>query len=171
MPFSIPYFPSHTLSPSLSPLTPLLQVFPDEFHLQTLNQFLQACADLQETVNVKNIIIALIDRLANFAHRSDTGGIPDSIKLFDIFSQEVSMVVQVRVCVCVCVRTCVCVCMCVCVCLCVFVCMCVRACVCVCVLRYFNIPSCYLQGYLSFFFLSSVLPPPPSRFSVLHSSL
>ena len=75
--------------------TSIPQVFPDEFHLQTLNQFLQACADMQEAVNVKNIIIALIDRLANFAHRSDTGGIPESIKLFDIFSQEVSLVVQV----------------------------------------------------------------------------
>ena len=75
--------------------TSIPQVFPDEFHLQTLNQFLQACADMQEVVNVKNIIIALIDRLANFAHRSDTGGIPESIKLFDIFSQEVSLVVQV----------------------------------------------------------------------------
>ena len=50
---------------------------------------------MQEAVNVKNIIIALIDRLANYAHRSDTGGIPESIKLFDIFSQEVSIVVQV----------------------------------------------------------------------------
>ena len=77
--------------------TSIPQVFPDEFHLQTLNQFLQACADMQEAVNVKNIIIALIDRLANFAHRSDTGGIPESIKLFDIFSQEVSLVVQVRI--------------------------------------------------------------------------
>ncbi|CAI8032581.1 Vacuolar protein sorting-associated protein 35, partial [Geodia barretti] len=74
----------------------IIQVFPDEFHLQTLNLFLQACADMQEAVNVKNIIIALLDRLANYAHRSDTGGIPDSIKLFDIFSQEVSLVVQGR---------------------------------------------------------------------------
>ena len=72
-------------------------MFPDEFHLQTLNQFLQACAELQENVNVKNIIIALIDRLANFAHRSDVEGIPDSIKLFEIFSQEVSIMVQVCV--------------------------------------------------------------------------
>ena len=85
-----------TLPPSLFPFSLSWQVFPDEFHLQTLNQFLQACAELQETVNVKNIIIALIDRLANFAHRSDVEGIPDSIKLFDIFSQEVSIVVQVR---------------------------------------------------------------------------
>ena len=46
-------------------------------------------------MNVKNIIIALVDRLATFAHRGDTEGIPNDIKLFDIFSQEVSVVVQV----------------------------------------------------------------------------
>ena len=80
-------------------------MFPDEFHLQTLNPFLQSCAELLENVNVKNIIIALIDRLAMFAHRSDSGGIPPNIKLFDIFSQEVSIVIQV----CVCMRMCVCV--------------------------------------------------------------
>ncbi len=72
-------------------------MFPDEFHLQTLNAFLQSCANVIETVNVKNIIIALIDRLATFAHRGDTGGIPSDIKLFDIFSQEVSVVVQVLI--------------------------------------------------------------------------
>ena len=80
-------------------LTISLQVFPDEFHLQTLNAFLQSCTELQEAVNVKNIIIALIDRLAMYAHRADTGGIPSEIKLFDIFSQEVSGVIQVCVCV------------------------------------------------------------------------
>jgi len=74
----------------------IIQVFPDEFHLQTLNPFLQSCAELLENVNVKNIIIALIDRLAMFAHRSDSGGIPPNIKLFDIFSQEVSIVIQSR---------------------------------------------------------------------------
>lgn len=42
----------------------VLQVFPDEFHLQTLNPFLRSCAELHQHVNVKNIIIALIDRLA-----------------------------------------------------------------------------------------------------------
>ena len=39
-----------------------MQVFPDEFHLQTLSMFLKACADLNAQVNVKNIIIAMIDR-------------------------------------------------------------------------------------------------------------
>lgn len=74
----------------------VIQVFPDEFHLQTLNLFLKSCADLQDTVNVKGIIIALIDRLAAYAHRSDSGGIPADIKLFDIFSQEVTLVIQGR---------------------------------------------------------------------------
>ncbi len=73
----------------------ILQVFPDEFHLQTLNAFLKSCADLHQNVNVKNIIIALIDRLAMFAHRGDGPGIPEDIRLFEIFSQQVSHVIQV----------------------------------------------------------------------------
>uniref|UniRef100_A0A8C0DUC1 Vacuolar protein sorting-associated protein 35 n=1 Tax=Balaenoptera musculus TaxID=9771 RepID=A0A8C0DUC1_BALMU len=74
----------------------IIQVFPDEFHLQTLNPFLRACAELHQNVNVKNIIIALIDRLALFAHREDGPGIPTDIKLFDIFSQQVATVIQSR---------------------------------------------------------------------------
>uniref|UniRef100_A0A8V5GZM7 Vacuolar protein sorting-associated protein 35 n=1 Tax=Melopsittacus undulatus TaxID=13146 RepID=A0A8V5GZM7_MELUD len=74
----------------------IIQVFPDEFHLQTLNPFLGACAELHQNVNVKNIIIALIDRLALFAHREDGPGIPANIKLFDIFSQQVATVIQSR---------------------------------------------------------------------------
>lgn len=74
----------------------IIQVFPDDFHLGTLDIFLKSCADLQPEVNVKSIIISLIDRLANYAHRSDTEGIPTSLQLFDIFSQEVSLVIQNR---------------------------------------------------------------------------
>ncbi|XP_015750716.1 PREDICTED: vacuolar protein sorting-associated protein 35-like [Acropora digitifera] len=73
----------------------VIQVFPDEFHLRTLSKFLQACADLHEKVNIKNIIISLIDRLALFANRDD-GGIPREIKLFDVMSEQVSSVVQSR---------------------------------------------------------------------------
>lgn len=70
-------------------------MFPDEFHLQTLSAFLKACAELHAEVNVKNIIISLIDRLANFAHREDGSGIPEDIKLFEIFSEQVSQVIKV----------------------------------------------------------------------------
>lgn len=42
----------------------IIQVFPDEFHLATLQTFLRSCAELNEDVPVKNIVIALIDRYA-----------------------------------------------------------------------------------------------------------
>ena len=45
-------------------------------------------------VNVKNIIISLIDRLAQFAQREDgSGGIPRDIQLFDIFSKEIAAII------------------------------------------------------------------------------
>lgn len=74
----------------------IIQVFPDEFHLQTLNNFLKACAELHQDVNVKNIIIALIDRLAMFSQREGGTGIPSEIKLFDIFSDQIAQVIQSR---------------------------------------------------------------------------
>ncbi|KAK6178405.1 hypothetical protein SNE40_013199 [Patella caerulea] len=74
----------------------IIQVFPDDFHLQSLNSFLRACADLHPNVNVKNIIIALIDRLANFSQNEEGSGIPSDIQLFDIFSQQIAQVIQNR---------------------------------------------------------------------------
>ncbi len=60
----------------------IIQVFPDDFHLATLNNFLAACGQLHPMVNVKNIIISLIDRLALYAQREDeAGGIPSDIQL------------------------------------------------------------------------------------------
>jgi vacuolar protein sorting-associated protein 35 len=53
----------------------VIQVFPDEFHLNTLDQFLSAVARLHPMVNVKNIVIGLMDRLSAYAAR-DTA--PDS---------------------------------------------------------------------------------------------
>ncbi|RUS77064.1 hypothetical protein EGW08_015176 [Elysia chlorotica] len=74
----------------------VIQVFPDDFHLQSLSSFLRACAELHPNVNVKNIIIALIDRLASFAQSEEGSGIPSDIQLFDIFSQQISQVIQNR---------------------------------------------------------------------------
>ncbi|XP_015795214.2 vacuolar protein sorting-associated protein 35 [Tetranychus urticae] len=68
----------------------LIQVFPDEFHLTTLQPFLHSCAKLVPSVNVKNIIIALIDRLA----LSKDIDLPDD--LFDIFSSQISNIIQSR---------------------------------------------------------------------------
>ncbi|KAI9830381.1 MAG: Vacuolar protein sorting-associated protein 35 [Phylliscum demangeonii] len=47
----------------------ITQVFPDEFHLHTLDQFLSATARLHPHVNVKSIVIGLMNRLAAYAAR------------------------------------------------------------------------------------------------------
>ncbi|PNY27088.1 Vacuolar protein sorting-associated protein 35 [Tolypocladium capitatum] len=59
----------------------ITQVFPDEFHLHTLDQFLAAVSRLNPHVNVKAIVIGLMDRLSEYADREgpkDKG--PDQAK-------------------------------------------------------------------------------------------
>ncbi|KAF9354685.1 Vacuolar protein sorting-associated protein 35 [Mortierella sp. NVP85] len=47
----------------------IIQVFPDDFHLRTLGPLLSATAQLHPKVNIKQIVIALVDRLAAHAAR------------------------------------------------------------------------------------------------------
>jgi vacuolar protein sorting-associated protein 35 len=63
----------------------IIQVFPDEFHLATLETFLKTCTQLKEKVNVRAILEALTDRLAS--HSATIGGIlntsvPSSFRFF-----------------------------------------------------------------------------------------
>ena len=45
----------------------IIQVFPDEFHLRTLEDLLAACGQLQAGVDSKAMLVALMNRLAAFA--------------------------------------------------------------------------------------------------------
>lgn len=45
----------------------ITQVFPDEYHLHTLNQFLAATARLNPQVNIKKIVIGMMNRLSAYA--------------------------------------------------------------------------------------------------------
>jgi len=74
----------------------IIQVFPDEFHLDTLEPLLAACADLHDQVDVKGVISSLIDRLAAFGNKEDGAGIPPELKLFDIFSEHIAKVIKSR---------------------------------------------------------------------------
>lgn len=58
----------------------IVQVFPDEFHLATLDKYLSTCTELQENVNVKDILITLMNRLASFAKigTNDDSNVPSS---------------------------------------------------------------------------------------------
>merc|ERR1719336_1951583 len=48
----------------------IINVFTDDYHLETLDTFLKTCAKLHSSVNVRNIIEALMNRLSNFASES-----------------------------------------------------------------------------------------------------
>ncbi|EPS66408.1 hypothetical protein M569_08364, partial [Genlisea aurea] len=45
----------------------IIQVFPDEYHLQTLETLLGACPQLQPTVDLKTVFSQLMERLSNYA--------------------------------------------------------------------------------------------------------
>ncbi|KAI5301476.1 Vacuolar protein sorting-associated protein 35 [Ascosphaera pollenicola] len=51
----------------------MTKVFPDEFHLHTLNILLPALARLNPSVNLKKIVIGLMDRLSSYALRESDG--------------------------------------------------------------------------------------------------
>lgn len=55
----------------------ITQVFPDEYHLHTLDQFLAAVSRLNPHVNVKAIVIGLMDRLSDYAEREAQGETTD----------------------------------------------------------------------------------------------
>eukprot|EP00560_Eucampia_antarctica_P001657 CAMPEP_0197835270 /NCGR_PEP_ID=MMETSP1437-20131217/25280_1 /TAXON_ID=49252 ORGANISM="Eucampia antarctica, Strain CCMP1452" /NCGR_SAMPLE_ID=MMETSP1437 /ASSEMBLY_ACC=CAM_ASM_001096 /LENGTH=1019 /DNA_ID=CAMNT_0043440573 /DNA_START=48 /DNA_END=3107 /DNA_ORIENTATION=+ len=44
----------------------IIQVFPDEYHIQTLDLFLSVCPKLRDKVNVRTILTAIMERLANY---------------------------------------------------------------------------------------------------------
>jgi len=70
----------------------IIQAFPDEYHLKTLETVLSTCGQLQPAVNIKRILVSLIDRLAAYANRGEN--IPSNIKIFSIFSSQIANVVQ-----------------------------------------------------------------------------
>ncbi|KAF8245291.1 vacuolar protein sorting-associated protein 35 [Wilcoxina mikolae CBS 423.85] len=55
----------------------ITQVFPDEFHLHTLDHVLSATARLNPNVNVKAIVIGVMDRLSAYATREAEAETPE----------------------------------------------------------------------------------------------
>jgi vacuolar protein sorting-associated protein 35 len=58
----------------------VIQVFTDEFHLHSLGPFLSSTAQLHPRVNIKQIVISLIDRLAAYAAREAENEDPEETK-------------------------------------------------------------------------------------------
>lgn len=58
----------------------ITQVFPDDFHLNTLDQLLSAISRLNPHVNIKAIVIGLMDRLSSYAAREAEPDSPEDRK-------------------------------------------------------------------------------------------
>lgn len=69
----------------------LIQVFPDEFHLATLEPFFSSCALLMARVNVKNIVTALIEKLS--ASKVEE---PAASELYNGFSSQINNIIEKR---------------------------------------------------------------------------
>lgn len=58
----------------------IINVFPDDYHLATLDTFLKTCAKLHSSVNVRSIIEAMMNRLAEYAKENS-----DHFRKEDVF--------------------------------------------------------------------------------------
>ncbi|XP_057424429.1 vacuolar protein sorting-associated protein 35B-like [Lotus japonicus] len=76
----------------------IIQVFPDEYHLQTLETLLGACPQLQPAVDIKTVLSQLMDRLSNYA-ASSTEALPQflQVEAFAKLSTAISRVIEAQV--------------------------------------------------------------------------
>ncbi|GMY12266.1 vacuolar protein sorting-associated protein 35A-like isoform X1 [Fagus crenata] len=76
----------------------LIQVFPDEYHLQTLDVLLAACPQLQPSVDIKTVLSQLMERLSNYA-ASSAEVLPEflQVEAFSKLSSAIGKVIEAQV--------------------------------------------------------------------------
>ncbi|XP_068344333.1 vacuolar protein sorting-associated protein 35A-like [Pyrus communis] len=76
----------------------IIQVFPDEYHLQTLDVLLGACPQLQPSVDIKTVLSQLMERLSNYA-ASSTEVLPEflQVEAFSKLSNAIGKVIEAQV--------------------------------------------------------------------------
>jgi len=62
-----------------------------------LDVFLGTCAKLQPTVDIKTIIVSMVERLSAFAVQHQES-LPAGVNVFNIFSEKVAELVEVTKC-------------------------------------------------------------------------
>ncbi|ONM10381.1 Vacuolar protein sorting 35 [Zea mays] len=75
----------------------IIQVFPDEYHLQTLETLLNAFPQLQPSVDIKTVLSQLMDRLSNYA-ASSPEVLPEflQVEAFAKFSNAIGKVIEAQ---------------------------------------------------------------------------
>lgn len=71
----------------------IIQVFPDDYHLATLEKLLAACAALKEKVNIRAIFESLMTRLAN---HSAANTITMEVNAFKLFNDCITQLIEDR---------------------------------------------------------------------------
>ncbi|GAV62207.1 Vps35 domain-containing protein [Cephalotus follicularis] len=76
----------------------IIQVFPDEYHLQTLEILLGACPQLQPSVDVKTVLSQLMERLSNYA-ASSLEVLPEflQVEAFSKLNNAIGKVIEAQV--------------------------------------------------------------------------
>lgn len=71
------------------------QVFPDDFQLATLHQFLTMCGQLVPGVNLKVILVSVVDRLTRYASQSEEAATQvRQSRAFDMFRDHIPVMVM-----------------------------------------------------------------------------
>ncbi|KAA8547524.1 hypothetical protein F0562_003953 [Nyssa sinensis] len=76
----------------------IIQVFPDEYHLQTLEELLSACPQLQPSVDIKTVLSRLMERLSNYA-ASSAEVLPEflQVEAFSKLNNAIGKVIEAQV--------------------------------------------------------------------------
>lgn len=75
----------------------IIQAFPDEYHINTLEKLLQTCAAIMaNNVDIKTIFIRLMDRLADFAANSeeDVSNFSKDLDIFAMFKKNIDAIIE-----------------------------------------------------------------------------
>lgn len=74
----------------------VIQVFPDEYHLQSLEQLLDTTSNLNTNVDIKSIFINLMEKLSKFAANteSDVVSINKDLDIFKLFKKYTDKIIE-----------------------------------------------------------------------------
>jgi vacuolar protein sorting-associated protein 35 len=78
----------------------VIQAFPDEYHLQTLEQLLDTTSNLNVDVDIKNIFISLMEKLSKFATQGNNGdesmmsNIGGNLDIFRLFKKYTDKIIE-----------------------------------------------------------------------------
>eukprot|EP00438_Fugacium_kawagutii_P005345 Skav210319 [mRNA] locus=scaffold475:291444:293789:- [translate_table: standard] len=75
-------------------LESMIQVFPDEFHIRTLEQMLSAYARALPSVDMKPIMVTLMNRLANYLSEADPAKVQEAGDIFSLFRTHLQGILE-----------------------------------------------------------------------------